>query len=495
MMRKIQIIILLISSCFVFSCTDWMETDPTSTVISDDFWESKENVESALIAIYQSMQNDVTQQMFLWGELRADMLTYMEKIPANWFYILEGDIEETNSVCNWSSLYKTINYCNTVISHAPEVIEKDETFTQAELNAVLGEAYGMRALMYFYLVRSFRDVPLVTWSYSTDDEEFFIPKNSESEIYAQIIDDLKYSIKMCNANYDTNEETKGRLTSYASRAILADVYLWNDDYDGCQAQCDSIINSGQFGLLEGNNYWFANMFGEGNSSESIFELNFDANHTNPFFAMFDYEDYRKLCASEKVYEDLFVIGDDTEADSIDIRSDRASYRSSRSNCIWKYIGWNRSTARSENESYCNYIFYRYSDVLLMKSEALIMKGDNETALQIINKIRTRAHADDATLEEPANTKDYLTYLLNERAREFAFEGKRWYDVLRVSRHENNAYTDYLYSMVKNAAPAEKRNTVLAKYQDEDYRYFPIYINEMEVNPELVQNPYWADSSY
>ncbi|MCW3787001.1 RagB/SusD family nutrient uptake outer membrane protein [Plebeiibacterium sediminum] len=493
-MQKIRIIILLISSCFIFSCTDWMETEPTSTVISEDYWQSKENVESSLIAIYQSLQDDAVNKMFLWGEIRGDMLTDMDKISDNLLHILEGDIEETNSICNWSAFYNTINYCNTVIAHASDVLELDETFTQSELDAALGEAYGMRALMYFYLVRSFRDVPLVTWSYSTDEEEFFISKDKESEIYAQIIDDLIFSINNSYDAYGTNEETKGRLTSFAARAILADVYLWNDDFDGCLTQCDAIINSGQFGLIEGDNNWFSTMFGQGNCTESIFELNFDNSHTNPLYTLFDYDNHRQLCVSEKVYNDLFVIGKDTDTDSIDVRGDRASYRSSRSNSVWKYLGLNRSTVRSETESYCNYIFYRYSDVLLMKAEASILKGDNETALALINKIRDRANADDMTAQEPSDKKDFLEYLLNERAREFAFEGKRWFDVLRVSRHENNSYTNYLYRMVKEAAPAAKRNTVLAKYQDEDYRYLPIFIDELEVNPQLEQNPYWADAS-
>ncbi len=480
------------TSCFMFSCSDWLETDPSSTVVSDDFWDSKESVESAIIAIYQSMQGSETQRMFLWGEIRADMITAGNNPDDELRYILEGDIDVSNSVVDWATFYKTINYCNTVLDHAPDVMDADETYTQTELNANMGEAYGMRALLYFYLVRSFRDVPLITWSYSTDDEDFFVSKNEEAEIYPQIISDLKKSIAMSYDAYDTNDETKGRLTSYAARAILSEVYLWTDAYDSCQAQCDTIINSNQYGLLEGDNSWFSTMYGEGNCSESIFELNFDDNCTNPLYNLIEYSSVLQLCASDKTIDELFLIGEDTEADSIDIRSDGASYKSSRSNCIWKYLGWNSSTVRSETEFYPNYIFYRYADVLLLKAEALILQGETADALELIKKVRNRANADEATEQEPTTTKDCLEYLLDERAREFAFEGKRWYDVLRVSRHEDNSYTSYLYSMVKNAAPSQKRNTVLAKYQDENYRYFPIYQDEMEVNPNLVQNPYWAE---
>ncbi len=491
-MYKIKFIILFTLSCLLFSCTDWLETEPSSTVISDDFWQSSDDVESALIAIYQSMQDDEAEKMMLWGELRGDMVTYGNTITANWFYILQGEIDQSNNVFDWSDFYSTINYCNTVLENAPAVMDVDETYTQEELNANLGEAYGMRALVYFYLVRSFRDVPLITWSYSTDDEDFFVSKNTEDEIYAQIISDLQNAINLCNDEYDTNDETKGRMTSYAARAILADVYLWNDEYAESQTQCDAIINSGQFGLLEGNSRWFSNLYATGNSSESILELNYDEGHTNPFYDMFEYEDMLQLCASEKTYDELFVTGDDTDADSTDIRGDGASYKSTRSHCVWKYLGWNKSTARSETESYANFILYRYADVLLLKAEALIMQDETDEALELIDKVRTRANADDATAQEPGSKKGALEYLLDERAREFAFEGKRWYDVLRVARHNDNSYTDYLYDMVKNAAPAAKRNTVLAKYQDEDYRYWPIYLDELEVNPNLEQNPYWAE---
>ena len=86
-------------------------------------------------------------------------------------------------------------------------------------------------------------------------------------------------------------------------------------------------------------------------------------------------------------------------------------------------------------------------------------------------------------------------ILSERAREFAYEGKRWYDVLRFAKRNNYAGSNlqYLINLAINSAPPEKQQSLIAKYKDPAHNshYWPIYYNEIETNKNLVQNPFYA----
>ncbi len=492
-LKKIYIAFMFGALGLFSSCSDWLTTEPNTGVIVSDFWQSKEDVNSAVIAIYSSMQSTVVKDAFLWGELRADMLTYMSNCPVSYRLILEGDIKADNSVVDWGAFYTTINYCNTLIEFAPGVLDIDESFDQEQLDAYMSEAYALRALMYLYLVRSFGEVPLITQASTTDDQDFSVAKSSMSDILDQIVADLITAKEGAVVNYDDNASTKGRITRHAINAMLADVYLWREEPQNALTVCEEVISSGLYGLLEGNTNWFYNLYGEGNSAESIFELQFDVNKTNPFYGIMHQSSGKQLCASAFVYEDLFLQDENVDADSIDIRSDNSSYKSSRNNIVWKYMGWDNSTGRESYESYANFIFYRYSEILLFKAEALALLDRGSEALPLIYEVRKRGLASDLSDEQPTgdDKSAILAFLVNERAREFAFEGKRWYDVLRIARHDDYAYLDILINMVKYAALPEKQQSVVAKHRDKNYHYFPISQDELNVNPNLEQNEFYV----
>src|SRR5690606_28546376 len=101
-----------------------------------------------------------------------------------------SNIYPNNSFSNWNNFYKVINYCNEVIKNGPEVKEIDNTFTDFQLRSLMSEAYFLRSLSYFYLVRLFRDVPLVLEPSENDDTDFYLPQTPEAEVLNQIVTDL-----------------------------------------------------------------------------------------------------------------------------------------------------------------------------------------------------------------------------------------------------------------------------------------------------------------
>jgi hypothetical protein len=169
-MKKYKLIISTAMIVILFSgCKDWLTLKPENGLAGDDFWKTKEQVKAFDVGIYTSLMDNpfvtdnsrtVTELMFLWGELRGDMLYPNSGASNEERLTTYGIISPTFGLCNWRNFYRTINYCNTLIQLAPGVLKTDETFTQEALNGYLSEALALRGLMYFYLVRTFGEVPL-----------------------------------------------------------------------------------------------------------------------------------------------------------------------------------------------------------------------------------------------------------------------------------------------------------------------------------------------
>jgi hypothetical protein len=294
---------------------------------------------------------------------------------------------------------------------------------------------------------------------------------------------------------------KGRVTVYTINAILADVYLWMDKYTECIAACDKIINSQKFGLIRGaninppvyeyNDNWFNALYYTGNSSEGIFELQFDAQRLNPYFGMFSASlSNRRWTAAADLMDRVFTV-DFTNDQNYDIRADGGSVRAA-SSTIWKYVGATATTQRTADQSFAHWFFYRYADILLLKAEALNETNQGQAALDIVYTIRRRANAlTDTDLAPAPGDKNLIQdFILQERSRELCFEGKRWFDVLRNAKRNNYQRLPILLNMVATSVPSNLQQSAQAKMQDRNCHYMPVYLYELQTNKLLVQNPFY-----
>ena len=494
---KMSPLVLLLGTA---SCKKWLDLKPQDGIVSTAFWNTKEDVKAEVIGCYSSLlappatgngsgDRSLTEMLFMWGELRADMIQLGPGASSDELDVTNVNTQPTNFVTSWSSVYRTINYCNTVIDNAPGVLKKDPTFTQTALDQYLAEVRSLRALMYFYLVRTFRDVPLKLHATASDQDLQQLPATAAKDVLTQIVNDLTLSEPNAVTTYGDVPEDKGRITRYTIEAIEADVYLWMDDYQDALTACNKVINSGKFGLIAGNGNWFNTLYYLGNSNESIFEFQFAAPVNNPFYAMLD-ATTRRYNASGYVSLDVYG-SDDVNPLNADIRGDGASLLYA-DGTIWKYVGINASTALAQGSYYTHWFVYRYADILLMKAEAEANMNNGADALNIINIIRTRANALPATLETPDSTdvNAVSDYILDERAREFAFEGKRWFDLLRFAKRNNYARLDILLDLVTRSVSSDRQQSAMAKYKDYDSHYLPINGSELANDPALAQNPFY-----
>ena len=187
-----------------------------------------------------------------------------------------------------------------------------------------------------------------------------------------------------------------------------------------------------------------------------------------------------------------------DATKIDIRGDGASVDFDDSR-IWKYVGIDNNSVRAEAESYAHWIVYRYADILLMKAEALALTGSGQQAIDLIDRIRQRGQAlntggssgtGTAQSPSPGDIDGILDYLLEERAREFAFEGKRWFDLLRFAKRNNYQRLNILLEMVSRTVPGSLQQSAIAKFRDQNSHYLPIFQYELQTDKNLVQNPFY-----
>jgi hypothetical protein len=529
-------------------CQDFLETKPLDKMVEEDYWKTRSDVQSVLLACYEEMTSDeFMTRILVGGEFRSDNVRQDNtRTPQELKDIMDMAIQTDNGMLKWKTFYTLINYCNRILNRAPEIVEIDPDYSPGMLTVDLGEARALRAMAYFYLIRIYHDVPYIDFPYDDDNKPFIIPKTSGEVIADSIISDLEQAEREVVVTHGWSNlldnsiriKTKGRFTKNAVRALLADVYLWKASglpegeraayYQECIRACKAIetvvyseddkINEDELNgselmlvsnLKEVNAYTSMSrscyeVFYRENSNESIFELQFDEYTRNEIVPNY----YGRSGDAARINASPLLDSDAAFDQTEDVRRyDSFAQTAAESGIyrIYKYIGDLRAsdeyfsyTYRSELDvKSANWIFYRLPDVFLMEAEALAELGGAENlsaALELVNKVYERSNPTALPLvRDNYSTQDQMRNLvLEERRREFLFEGKRWFDLLRVARREGKSRNMVSKYLVPNAVL--NSDVILTKLSVMDALYLPIHREELLSNTELEQNPYYAADS-
>jgi len=261
-------------------------------------------------------------------------------------------------------------------------------------------------------------------------------------------------------------------------ALLADVYLWNQQYQQCVNYCDSIINTGQFGLLDFNDWFF--LYNPGNSQrESIFEIQFNDNlekQENPIYnSLVPITGGPKLKLKSVTMNNLFNLED--------LRLIGAKTP------VWKFQGIDAKSngRRTPSQRDANFIYYRYADILLMKAEALNELNYLIEANALVRQTIERAGLSHIDVVKQANMRQTI---MDERGREFVLEGKRWFDLLRNAKRNNFQNKQIIINMILSGADVKQQAILKTRVYDTMSYYLPIPEDDLLYNRELIQNPYY-----
>ncbi len=470
------------------SCKKFLKEDPKNLVAVTNFYQTENDAVSVVNAIYAylnstssgstagvyhstfwAMAGLASDEMFSEQVFAPDLdqIGKFTEGPVN------ASIQET-----WTMHYKAITIANIALARIP-AIQMDAALRTRLLN----EAYFLRGLLYFDMVRMFGKIPLVL----QENEPLTPVPSSVDDIYNQIISDLVAAEDLPD-NYPPGAG-RGRATKGAAKAILAKVYLTLGKWQECSDLCKQIIDSNQYALWDD----FADVFKIANrgGKEAIFSVGFgDAGGAIIFWEVGQFN-VRLLppelsaegvqnaqgwqLPTENLY-DTYDAGDRRRAVTFitEIDNPNGSVTTIRP-YIQKY--WDKVAEPTGNGSTNDYPVIRYADVLLMYAEASNELGNSPEAHTYINMVRKRARFDGTvdrnTVPDYVNLsqQEFRAAVLKERRLEFVAEGQRWFDLVRTKTLET-------------LVPIAKPGIVPAP---KNYLY-PIPQREIDLNPGLVQNP-------
>jgi len=530
MKQKIILSGLSILLIFSSSCNKWLDLRPENDIVLEDFWQTKSDVEAVLASCYRSLTDrECIERMMVWGELRSDNIVMGRGFPIgkeeyDMYKILYGDLTSTNAYALWSSFYTVINNCNILLNYAPQVLARDNNFTQRDLDYTRGEALTIRALAYFYLVRAYRDVPWIEDASIENTQDYAVFQTPEDTVLNNIIRDLTYvkSNGFIRDSYGNTQYDKGRFTKSGLNALLADVYLWKQDYQNCVNACNEALSNPNLKLIADPSIAYTQIFYRGNSTESIFELQFsdkDVKNTAvddvygntsarlgyfAFPAPLVYIERLNRTGNYSPFN--YQLPDGTFESKTDVRAYYSYWEYLPGGDIFGIFKYPGMTYATDINGYpaswlfrtttSNWIIYRLPDVMLMKAEALVQLGGEQNwaeALSLVNTTYLRANpvqpATPLKIGNYASKVELENLVLRERQRELLFEGKRWFDLVRLSRRENSVGKLNSYVNIKMTNATAPLGAVTM-----DAMYMPVAERELQANKNLKQNPFYVNSS-
>ncbi|MCS3795043.1 RagB/SusD family nutrient uptake outer membrane protein [Niastella sp. OAS944] len=504
------------------SCNKFLDVKPKDIVIDKDFFKDFYDADYALRGAYAGLQ-PLIESMFVTGEMRADFVKPGPGVDTNLLELAEHRVTATNKYTNWKVYYDLINRANYLIKYIPRVPNDAINFTEDNARQYVGEALFLRAFAYFYLVRNFSHVPLVLTPTDSIQNIEYLPPSPENVILDTLEANLTAALTMVKdvilirqPNLNLAESPDGRRTRGVTgnvNCLLADIYLWRHKYEPANAAIQKIYNLGKhnlYGSAAAANF-FDIFYATDHVSEPIFHINFNYNfrETHPMM-MLTSDDAAwggkyMIAPADNIagyWDNKLVQSGDTLRLVGDVRGFGAAWVGTRpyyndfysgNKVIWKYLGLGRilpsklaimPPIRQPYRSDAIWQGYRFAEVILMKAEALNRMGDKAGAITQVNRIRSRYGAIDVIpVTVNSTTEQIEDYIFKERARELAFEGKRWFDLLRLARRGR---PEILKEAIKTRMGIVRYNALNmeSKLADAANWYLPFNAEEVKLNPYL-----------
>ena len=467
-------IFLLLSSVLFAGCQNYLVEKNPSSVTTDFLYTTPDGLRSAVSGLYsieraQVNENESSNFANIIGDGGTDIDFNRAAAPDISRYRTDIDLTTQATIRSWwQKWYRIIERSNSIISFGEAL-----TIPDKEKFAILREAYTYRAYAYFWLVRKFDNIWLNTdpTTYQNIDGRTFAPA-SQTDVYKQIVADLDKAISYYGTDWSV---VPGRFNQGVARLLRADVALWLKDYQTAATQSEKIILEGPFALESPDKIFLQDR--KNNTKESMYVMQFDEvasgggpSHRLPLVFTPTYRSVPGCITATafggygwaRIFPNPYLIGlydskndkrwnawwqhyytyNDPAYDFSKLKykmgdtlklADNSSltgsnYYNNANIACKKYWDWVKLPLVTS--SYNNIYIYRYPYVLLIASEAYMRLGDNTKSLLYINKIRaSRMLAGTTQLLTTINEN----VLLDESAREMAFEGHRWFMLKRLGK--------------------------------------------------------------
>jgi hypothetical protein len=434
----------------LISCKKFLSVDPPYAQDAENYFQTPDDYDRALTGAYDMLQGSF---LSLWiGEIASDnSIAGGESVnDSQGLHQIDnmthgGVNNELRNIMRW-------NY--TGITRVNYIMENKDNIDFPEKQHVLAEARFLRAYYYFELVKFFGDVPLIIDKRLGIEEAQQLPRAPKAEVYAQIEEDLSFSIGILNPV----AAQKGRATKGAAQALLGKVYLYQNKYSEAATILDEVRNSGLYSLIPDYGDLFS--VSNENNSETVFDVQYtglegggygcliclEGNAAPGFQGIRQYngpvygDGNSYNLPSQELYNAFSPIDPRRGHTILDIEAFIAAQPdpSAITYAIGsgghtgyynnKYIKRQGEIGLPDNDltSPVNYRVIRYADVMLMAAEAHFHLGNNSVAQQLVNQVRVRAGV-------PGIPVQSLNDIYKERRFELSGEGHRFFDLVRTGQ--------------------------------------------------------------
>ena len=506
MLKYIHIGLLFIFVSAFCGCN--LDTDDEDKMPGDKFWDgSAANAEAFMLSVYQNLRTATTDNgFFLYaGDIRCAPITGLK--TNNYLYLVqnnmkgykgvkdsqdEGSSSDFGAIYNWRNMYKVVQSANIMIEEVSNVKE----LSSGEIERYRAESRFLRSLAYFFMVRIFGDVPYYTEAYysaplpRTDKQ--VVLKNCLADLQSLLDSDPDKSILPWRNGNGSLRANRGAVLT-----LMMHMNMWLAFFDETNAvayydevkrlaETDSWIDSDVYSLQPMDQ--ITEVF-KGESNEGLFEIAqnvtmgeiFKTDHmwctrvvyqvrnkTNPDFTYSEVflkqlypkeiEDKRK----DRWFNNLYNVDDEHVSIIRPIE-------------IVKLLNAD-SYGKNTIPNAGNYIVFRLADAVLLYAEALNNLGEDDKALEEVNRIRQRAGAPDFTTEDDLDASIYW-----ERVRELMGEGQYFYDLVRTQKICD---TDFATFSDESGHREKKADLKQGSWT------WPIYKKALDNNPYMTKNLYW-----
>ena len=524
-MKKLIIILNILA---LSSCSDFLKEEPKDEMSSEQFFSVPEHAYAAVNSLYRNGVPQVYSSAASYGGARAMLGQYMSGFFDNEYKGQEPHVQNSMQLTlngtnmatylgnTWADVYRGISRANNAIKYIPET----PGLSESEKNSLLAEARFFRAFGYYYLVRMFGGVPIITEPYESLDN-LYVPRGTVKETYDLIVSDLTFAVNEGGLSSTTMANNNNRISQTTAAGLLAEVYLTmsgyplqENKYAEAAEMARKVINSGSYSLVShdfsGNgeidfqNSAYNKIRKSDNApTEYLYFVEFAGGISNSNYPVYTYPVSMTSDVAYGItngaYQPVtsFLWGYDEDRD-LRIREKQYFHSTFVTNngsvktfATAPYI-WHDDQAIYETAtSGKDFVAYSYADILLIAAEAIAnSEGVTDEAVDYLADVRGRAYwnTDQASIKnslQSLSSEEFVEEVLKERYRELVFEFHLWSDIQRtrkfpVTSESNKGQISYVDVI-------GQENHWGRAFQ-EKHLLFPIPETELQRNPALDQNP-------
>ncbi|WP_057940134.1 RagB/SusD family nutrient uptake outer membrane protein [Algoriphagus resistens] len=439
----------ILVSVGLVSCEDYLDKAPLGELTSENFFQDELQATQAVNAIYAHLRSFNVHVFSYIGvtDIASDDAD-KGSVPGDAGFLQDINdftFDANNTAVNgiWSGYFQGVFRANQVIANVPEIDMDEELKTR-----LIGEARFLRAYFYFFLVRTYGDLPLIDRPLNPD--EYVQTRVSTDQIYAFIEEDLNFAAENLPEKSEYEASELGRATAGAAKSFLAKVHLFQNDFQEAFDLAQEVISSGEYELYPDYEGIFRRE-GE-HSSESIFEVSTVALEAGGGGSQFnEVQGIRgnpnngwgfngpsdDLMAAYEENDPRLVATIITNGDTLPSGEVVVADPNMGENARFSRKAWLPERPPSGfGNSGANIRLFRYADLLLIAAEAANEIGNPAQALEYVNMVRERARQGDNSILQDLTMTDQSGLreaIYHERRIELAMEQHRYFDLVRQGR--------------------------------------------------------------